>query len=165
MGAPHVSRHHCSVEMSDSQTVNITDASTNGTVYDGGILKRGEILELKGRPVILHFGQGVTVGVCFSLADEELFREKKGSPSAFKKDIQAKEESFSEETSSGDQEDNRLAEGTIKISNEQRVNLIHEVMVLYDRLPPVQRIMVALVALILAILLGAVLLLVGTLVV
>lgn len=84
LGVPHVSRRHCTVESSVSGLVRITDTSTNGTSYDGGIL-RDDYTESSAEPICLDFGGGVTVGLCFSEEDEARFKESGGIPSTFLK--------------------------------------------------------------------------------
>ena len=83
LGVPHVSRRHCLVEVTMSGLVRITDTSTNGTSYDGGILHKDQSTESVDKPLCLDFGGGVTVGLCFSPGDEERFVSSGGSPSAF----------------------------------------------------------------------------------
>jgi pSer/pThr/pTyr-binding forkhead associated (FHA) protein len=83
LGVPHVSRRHCLVEVTISGLVRVTDTSTNGTSYDGGVLHKDESTESNEKPLCLDFGGGVTVGICFSQADEERFVASGGSPSAF----------------------------------------------------------------------------------
>lgn len=83
LGAPHVSRQHCIVSVSTTGRVLIKDSSTNGTAFDGGLLANGETFETHNRPVVLNFGAGVTVGVCFSKEDEQRFTESKGDASVF----------------------------------------------------------------------------------
>lgn len=85
LGAPHVSRHHCSVSMTRNGSLSVTDHSTNGTAYDKGILQRGEILEAGNDPTVLDFGGGVTVALCFTADHEKVFATTHGSPHAFHK--------------------------------------------------------------------------------
>ena len=83
LGVPHVSRRHCLVEVTMSGVVRVTDTSTNGTSYDGGILHKDQSVESSDKPLCLDFGGGVTVGICFSQGDEERFVASGGSPSTF----------------------------------------------------------------------------------
>jgi pSer/pThr/pTyr-binding forkhead associated (FHA) protein len=83
LGVPHVSRRHCSVEMTVSGVVRVTDASTNGTSYDGGILQKDQSTESSDTPLCLDFGGGVTVGICFSEDDEVRFVAAGGAPNSF----------------------------------------------------------------------------------
>ena len=62
LGVPHVSRRHCLVEVTMSGVVRVTDASTNGTSYDGGIQHKDQSVES---------------------SDEERFVASGGSPSTF----------------------------------------------------------------------------------
>jgi hypothetical protein len=83
LGVPHVSRRHCLVEVTMSGLVRVTDTSTNGTSYDGGVLYKDQSFESTETPRCLDFGGGVTVGICFSQADEERFVASGGAPSTF----------------------------------------------------------------------------------
>lgn len=83
LGAPHISRKHCVVSMAKSGALTVQDSSTNGTAYDRGILKKGEVLTLAGEPQVLDFGAGVTVAVCFDAEHERTFASSGGSPYAF----------------------------------------------------------------------------------
>jgi pSer/pThr/pTyr-binding forkhead associated (FHA) protein len=83
LGAPHVSRRHCSIGRSMAGDVTISDHSTNGTAYDTGILRRGDSFSLSGRPTVLDFGGGITVAVCFNEAEEQQFVSFGGSPTTF----------------------------------------------------------------------------------
>ena len=83
LGAPHVSRKHCSMIMSAAGTISVTDHSTNGTAYDGGILQKGDSLEISGTPRVLDFGGGVTVGICLDEAQERTFLSSHGALHAF----------------------------------------------------------------------------------
>lgn len=84
LGAPHVSRRHCIVEVSKAGTVSITDSSTNGTAFDGGVLRDGESFQTGEQPLVLDFGAGVTVGLCFNGEEEQVFQQAHGAPFAFK---------------------------------------------------------------------------------
>lgn len=86
LGAPHVSRRHCEVEVSKTGEVKITDSSTNGTAFDGGMLRNSEVFKTSGRPIVLDFGAGVTVALCFSADQERLFQEAHGAPNVFLSD-------------------------------------------------------------------------------
>lgn len=83
LGAPHVSRMHCTVDCLDNGHLIVRDHSTNGTAYDGGILRRGDELSMSEDPKVLDFGGGVTVAICFSDAHEKLFVNSGGSPHVF----------------------------------------------------------------------------------
>lgn len=85
LGAPHVSRRHCAVEVSKTGEVRITDSSTNGTAYDGGVLRSSDVFKTTAQPVVLDFGAGVTVALCFTEGQEEAFRAVHGAPHAFTK--------------------------------------------------------------------------------
>ncbi len=83
LGAPHVSRRHCSVEMTKRGTLIVTDHSMNGTAYDGGILKNEESIEVSGDSRVFDFGGGVTVALCLKAQDEQTFTASGGSLYAF----------------------------------------------------------------------------------
>ena len=91
IGVPHVSRVHCTVQLTEDGGVIIRDQSTNGTAIDGEILKRGATLESKGLPKVLELGGGVTVGLCFSSEDEEQYTIAGGSKSAFEGSVALKQ--------------------------------------------------------------------------
>lgn len=84
LGVPHVSRRHCLVDVTIAGVVRITDASTNGTGYDDGLLRKDETTETANKPLVLDFGGGITVGVCFSQSDEEKFIASNGALDTFK---------------------------------------------------------------------------------
>ncbi len=83
LGAPHVSRRHCTISYNNNGALIITDSSTNGTAYDEGLLKKGESLELGNTPRVLDFGGGVTVAICFNDDQERDFILSNGSPWTF----------------------------------------------------------------------------------
>lgn len=83
LGAPHVSRKHCVVDVLLSGAVRVTDTSTNGTAYDRGILRRDEATESTNTPVVLDFGGGVTVALCFNAEQEARFVATNGAPTTF----------------------------------------------------------------------------------
>lgn len=84
LGAPHVSRRHCALKLSKSGTVVVSDHSTNGTAYDDGLLRRGDVLELRDKPKVLDFGAGVTLAICFDEEQEQQFRAAGGAGNSFK---------------------------------------------------------------------------------
>jgi pSer/pThr/pTyr-binding forkhead associated (FHA) protein len=98
LGAPHISRRHCAVEVSKTGEVRITDSSTNGTAYDGGLLRSADVFKTASQPTVLDFGAGVTVALCFTDAQEQAFKEAHGAPHAFTKQ---------ESRASGQQQDGR----------------------------------------------------------
>ena len=83
LGAPHVSRKHCSVVMTHSNALAVTDFSTNGTAYDGGVLQKGDVLEIENAPHVLDFGGGVTVALCFDSEQEQTFTNNQGGLYSF----------------------------------------------------------------------------------
>lgn len=84
LGAPHISRRHCSISLTKTGSLSVIDHSTNGTSWDGGILKRGDVLDVQGAPKVLDFGGGVTVALCFDEEQENMFIASQGSPNVFK---------------------------------------------------------------------------------
>ena len=83
LGAPHVSREHCVFSVSKTGEVIVRDHSTNGTVYDEGVLAHGEELGIRNQPRVFDFGQGVTVALCFNEDQEKDFSKAGGSPGTF----------------------------------------------------------------------------------
>jgi pSer/pThr/pTyr-binding forkhead associated (FHA) protein len=83
LGAPHISRRHCTVEVSKTGEVRITDSSTNGTAYDGGVLRSSDAFKTSSQPTVLDFGAGVTVALCFTEEHEQTFKRAHGAPHAF----------------------------------------------------------------------------------
>lgn len=83
LGAPHVSRRHCEVEVSKAGLATVTDTSTNGTAYDGGFLREGEFHQSSEEAFILDFGTGMTVAVCFSQEQEDCYQRAQGDANAF----------------------------------------------------------------------------------
>ncbi|MFM1846944.1 MAG: hypothetical protein RL417_418 [Pseudomonadota bacterium] len=83
LGAPHISRLHCAVTMTDTGSLAVSDHSTNGTAYDGGVLRKGDLLNVGTTPRVFDFGGGVTVALCFDEREEELFRSAQGVVRAF----------------------------------------------------------------------------------
>ncbi|MBX7145337.1 MAG: FHA domain-containing protein [Oligoflexia bacterium] len=88
LGAPHVSRHHCSVIMTRDGSLSILDQSTNGTAYDGGVMKRGDSIDVPDQPMVLDFGGNITVAVCFNQEQEQAFAASHGAVNTFIKDKQ-----------------------------------------------------------------------------
>jgi hypothetical protein len=64
--------------------VRIVDSSTNGTSFDEGVLHDSQSFETSNKPIVLDFGGGVTVGLCFNADQEKLFKEAGGDPFVFK---------------------------------------------------------------------------------
>lgn len=82
LGAPHISRRHCVVEVSKTGEVKITDSSTNGTAYDTGVLRAADEFRTTSHPTVLDFGAGVTVALCFTEDHERMFKQADGAPDA-----------------------------------------------------------------------------------
>lgn len=83
LGAPHVSRMHCSLSLNEDGTVTLTDLSTNGTSYEGGILHKGESAVFQDQSTVFDFGGGVTVALCFNESQEQSFVASQGSVNSF----------------------------------------------------------------------------------
>ncbi len=83
IGAPHVSRRHCAVHVAVSGIVRITDTSTNGTGFDDGVLHNSQSYETADRPLVLDFGVGTSVALCFNQEHEECFKAAAGSVNSF----------------------------------------------------------------------------------
>lgn len=73
LGAPYVSRHHCSVEMKEDGRVIVTDQSTNGTVHRDGLLKKGQELVLEFKGSELRFGPDIKIALVFEHNEEQEF--------------------------------------------------------------------------------------------
>jgi pSer/pThr/pTyr-binding forkhead associated (FHA) protein len=84
LGAPHVSRRHCSFIMSKNDSVSVSDHSTNGTSYDDGVLRRGDIVKLSGKAKVFDLGGGVTIALCFNEHQEKAFVAANGDANVFK---------------------------------------------------------------------------------
>lgn len=82
IGAPHISRVHCSIQLLDDKFL-IRDHSTNGTTIEKSVVRKGETFEAPLKNTVLELGGGVTIGVCISSEDEEIFRSSGGSRSIF----------------------------------------------------------------------------------
>lgn len=86
LGAPHASRKHCSIQLLPGGRVSVTDSSTNGTGYLGGVLRRGEqFITENGKPATVDFGGGIVLAICYSNDDEEVFKSAGGKLEAFGK--------------------------------------------------------------------------------
>ncbi len=83
LGAPHISRRHLIVDFAKTGKITVVDESSNGTLYDGGTLQRGDRIELRERSKVFNFGDGITVALCFRESDEEIFRNSDGAADAF----------------------------------------------------------------------------------
>lgn len=84
LGAPHVSRKHCSFSVSKTGQVSITDHSTNGTAYDDGVLKRGDVIQFHDHGTVFDFGGSVTLALCFTEQQEKQFTSANGDPNVFR---------------------------------------------------------------------------------
>jgi pSer/pThr/pTyr-binding forkhead associated (FHA) protein len=82
-GAPHVSRKHCSFTLSKTGQVSISDFSKNGTLYDEGILKKGDLVRIKDKAHAFDFGGGITLALCFNETQEKQYIEAAGNPEVF----------------------------------------------------------------------------------
>lgn len=82
-GAPHVSRKHCSFTLSKMGSVSISDYSKNGTLYDEGILKKGDLVQIKDKAHAFDFGGGITLALCFNEKQEKQFIEAAGNANVF----------------------------------------------------------------------------------
>lgn len=83
LGAPYISRRHFSVRMEANGNVLVNDHSTNGTGYEEGVLRKGNVLEVNGRPRVFDLGNGLTVGLCWDEREERAFLSAGGSPNVF----------------------------------------------------------------------------------
>jgi len=83
LGAPHVSRHHCTVSLLEDGALLIQDFSRNGTAHNRGLIRNGESLCIEGEPAVLNFGNEVTVALCHDETQEKDFIASQGSASTF----------------------------------------------------------------------------------
>lgn len=83
LGAPHISRHHLTVEMTKTGAISVLDSSTNGTMHDAGRMRKGDILDVGETARVFNFGGGITLGLCFDEDEESSFIASGGAPHAF----------------------------------------------------------------------------------
>ena len=83
LGAPHVSRHHCSFTLRKNGYVSVSDYSKNGTAYDEGVLKSGDLIQLIDKGHVFDFGGGITLALCFNEEQERSFIASAGDPATF----------------------------------------------------------------------------------
>jgi pSer/pThr/pTyr-binding forkhead associated (FHA) protein len=82
LGAPHISRRHLSLVPRGGHFA-VSDHSKNGTAFEKGILKKGQILNIQDEPHVFDFGGGITVALCFNEAQERAYLDSQGSRYAF----------------------------------------------------------------------------------
>jgi hypothetical protein len=70
--------------MTKNGVVTISDSSTNGTAFDGGTLRSEESFQTASQPLVLDFGAGVTVALCFNGEHEQIFQQGHGAPFVFR---------------------------------------------------------------------------------
>lgn len=70
LGAPHISRRHCSLTLRADGVVTVTDHSTNGLALEQKMLQAGQSVELRSLPQVLDFGSNVKVALCFNTDQE-----------------------------------------------------------------------------------------------
>jgi len=78
IGAPHISRKHCSFTVSKTGKVTISDISRNGIAWENGILPRQEPFDVEAGSQMFDLGGGVTLIVCFNEEDEAIFKSTHG---------------------------------------------------------------------------------------
>ncbi len=115
LGAPHVSRKHFVVALAADNSVEVTDTSTNGTGYNGGVLHKGEVLRVRGAPQVFDVGSGVTVAVCFDEEEERQFLASQGSARSFAANV------FRSDTVGIDSVNNAQVEGSIRLDTASYV--------------------------------------------
>lgn len=99
LGAPHISRKHCSIQVSKTGIVTLSDLSTNGIALEDGIMRKGSSVEINGIPRVVDFGGGITVGVCFSKDHEQTYLTAQGSRYAFASGMKNKKSEINSEIS------------------------------------------------------------------
>lgn len=75
VGSPHISRNHLDVLLCKDGHVEVVDTSSNGTFIDGARLTRNTPQDLPRTLTTIDLMQGVTLGVCYSQEDEQLFHD------------------------------------------------------------------------------------------
>jgi pSer/pThr/pTyr-binding forkhead associated (FHA) protein len=84
LGAPHISRKHAAITFLDTSKIEVNDFSTNGILMNGVVIGKGNVADVaNGQPVVLDFGAGVTIGICFDESHEAHFVESGGDVYAF----------------------------------------------------------------------------------
>lgn len=94
IGAPHVSRRHCSVLLGLDGRLTISDSSSNGTTVNGELLRNGETRVLSVGPAHLDLGGGLRVGFCVSESHLKEFEQEKGIFSKTRKSSSAPRKDF-----------------------------------------------------------------------
>ncbi|MCS6894112.1 MAG: FHA domain-containing protein [Deltaproteobacteria bacterium] len=85
--APHISRTHCTIKISDDASYfEIEDSSTNGTMVNDRILKRGEQVKIDPVFTIVDLGKDFKLAVCYSEKDEAVFKNRKREEVSFEND-------------------------------------------------------------------------------
>ncbi len=73
VGAPHISRVHCELTMTDLGNFEAIDRSSNGTFYEGSELPKDVNFPLPEGLRVLDFGSDVLIGVCANEKEEREF--------------------------------------------------------------------------------------------
>ncbi len=79
VGAPHISRKHCSVTVTKTGHMTITDLSRNGIAWEGGVLPKDAPFVVEPTRQVFDLGGGVNIAICFNSEDEEAYRSNRGS--------------------------------------------------------------------------------------
>lgn len=140
LGAPHVSRRHCSVTLSKEGRLTVTDSSTNGTAYHGGLLARGDTMEVGQAPEVLDFGGGVTVAICFTDEQERIFAASGGALDAFTNGA-ARAESFVEPEAAASSELSQEQRAEPESGEHQPRGLVQRLVTFYRRLGKRERLL------------------------
>lgn len=73
LGAAHVSRNHLFVSLDSDGSIELEDQSSNGTFVDDVPLQRSSPVRLGSESSVISFGEGVSMGICYSKSDEDSF--------------------------------------------------------------------------------------------
>ena len=73
ISAPHISRNHLEFTWDEAGELYINDLSRNGIFLNHKKLPGKEAMKVDDEPIILDLCAGVTMGVCYSESDEDLF--------------------------------------------------------------------------------------------
>ncbi len=134
-GAPHVSRKHCSFMLSKTGQVSVSDYSKNGTIYDRGILKRGELIQLKDKAHVFDFGGGITLAVCFNQIQEKQYIEAAGDLNVFNAQESELDSTNSSYSPSKSEMMHRAYPGLRKAKSSHRiVQFIYDFIIFYQSL-------------------------------
>ncbi|MDZ4785116.1 MAG: FHA domain-containing protein [bacterium] len=86
VGAPHISRKHCQINVSKLGEITLSDLSRNGIAWEGGVVTRDQPFVVEAGHQSFDLGGGVGFAICFSPEDEEIYRSNRGAFLVTKRD-------------------------------------------------------------------------------